>query len=126
MTKITIDADCENAPKKQYVKDFNVAFAHSDMKKVVEMMSDDAEWIVVGKGRWSGKESIEKILQEMNTPKANELYLEHILSHGRLCSANGVITYKNSQVAFCDVYEFENHGKEAKIKKMTSYPIDII
>jgi len=126
MTKITIDADCENAPKKQYIKDFNIAFAHADMNKVLEMMSEDAEWIVVGKGKWSGLKSIKKILQEMNTPEADEMYLENILSHGKLCSANGVITYKDIRVAFCDVYEFENHGKDAKIIKMTSYPIDIV
>ncbi|HIA91907.1 TPA: nuclear transport factor 2 family protein [Candidatus Saccharibacteria bacterium] len=117
MTKITVDADCDNAPKKQFIKDFNIAFAYADMNKVVDMMSDDAEWVVVGKGRWTGKESIKNILKEMNTPEADTLHLENILSHGKLCSANGVITYKDNKVAFCDVYEFENHSNTAKIKK---------
>lgn len=125
MTKILIDTDCNNAPKKQYIKDFNIAFAHAELEKVSDMMSDDAVWVIIGKGEWSGKKDIKKMLSDMNVSEADELLLENILSHGKLCSANGYITYDKDKIAFSDVYEFEGHGKNVKIKKMTSYPIEI-
>ena len=121
MMKITIDVDCDNAPKKQYVKDFVLAFAEADIDKIIDMMSDEATWLIIGEAKHAGKQNIRKVLEVMKPSIATEIIVHNILSHGKLCSANGELVYADSKIAFSDVYEFENHGKDAKIKNFTSY-----
>ena len=41
MTKITVNADCGNAPKKQILLDLNIAYARADIDAILENLSDD-------------------------------------------------------------------------------------
>lgn len=125
MVKIIVEEDCGNAPKKEYVRDFNIAFAQNDVDKVLSMMTDDATWRMVGGETYQGGVAIRQALQKMGEAEAQELRLDHILSHGNQCAADGLITYKNSKVAFCDVYVFSSHAKDAKIKELISYAIEV-
>lgn len=126
MTKIVCAEDCGNAPKKQYIKDFNIAFAKADVKEVLSMLTDDAEWEIVGEKLVRGKAAIQNELERMNAGPADELHIENLISHGNICAANGVMKFNDTNpVAFCDVYTFSSHAKSAKIKKMTSYAIEL-
>jgi ketosteroid isomerase-like protein len=88
MTKVTISEDCENAPKKEFIKDFNIAFAKEDIDYILDCFADDAHWEMVGAQSWDGKEEI-------------------------------------ASVAYCDIYTFTGHAKDAKIKTLKAYAIDI-
>lgn len=126
MTKVTISEDCENAPKKQFIKDFNIAFAKQDINFILECFADDAYWEMVGGQSWGGKEAIAAALKTMNGGEASELIMDNIISHGNNCAANGILKYPDgSSVAFCDMYTFTSHAKEAKIKTLIAYAIDV-
>lgn len=125
MTKIVCPVDCGNAPKKQFVKVFNIAFAKADIPTITAMLADDAEWEMIGQGTVSGKTKIQRSLEQMDYGPAKELVIKNIISHGDVCAANGVMKYGASVVAFCDVYKFSSHAKDAKIKRITSYAIDL-
>lgn len=124
--KLICKEDCNNAPKKQYILDFNIAFANADTEKILDMLDDNAVWHMVGVKILKDKESIRKQLELISTNKAEVLNIENILSHGKMCSANGQIYFTNHKVAFCDVYTFSSHSKNAKIKAIQSYVIDIL
>jgi hypothetical protein len=125
MVKVVIDEDCENAPKKQYIRDFNIAFAKSDTSRLLSMVSDDVSWTMVGTKTIEGKAAVGKELQTMLETKATALIVDSIISHGNRCAASGVLEYGDGgSGAFCDMYVFTSHGKNARIKDVTSYAIE--
>ena len=126
MTRITISADCGNAPKAQLIKDFNIAFAKGNIDAILSYFADDIYWETVGRKSWSGKIEVTAVLKSMTEVQASELIIDNILSHGKQCAANGVLKYGDgSVIGFCDIYTFSSHDSRAKIKSLISYAIDM-
>lgn len=126
MVRVVGGQDCGNAPKKLLLRDFNVAFANSDIEALLENVSDDIRWTMVGSAEVVGKEAFETTLREMSGPDVVELVLHHIITHGNVGSANGILRFEDGKAyGFCDVYRFSSHAKDAKIKEMSSYVIEI-
>ncbi len=126
MVDIFVEENCNNAPKKQFVKDFLIAIATSDLEAVANMLDDNVTLEAVGHKMISEKESVMRALVENNTLRGVfKLTVRNILSHGNKCAAEGVMSYKDgSEVAFCGIYTFTSHSKDAKIKKITMYSIE--
>lgn len=123
--KINIEENCNNAPKKQFVKDFLVAVATEKMNEVAGMLADSASMEIVGAETASGKDSVlERLLPGGDGQGASELIVSNILSHGNKCAADGVLRFGSREVAFCNVYTFTSHSKDAKIKDIVSYQIE--
>ena len=76
MTKITVTPDCGNAPRKEFLKDFNIAFATGKADFIIEHVSDDIQWNIYGDKHVTGKESFIK-----------EIKGETTIATPRLCSA---------------------------------------
>lgn len=125
MTTITVDEDCGNSPKKAFLRDFNVAFAEADVEFILENVSDNIEWITVGDRETHGKDGLEAALEEMTGSDVAEMTIDHIITHGATGAVDGTLVLESGEVyAFCDVYEFSSHGKNAKIQTMRSYVIE--
>lgn len=125
MTTVTVSLDCGNAPKKEFIKDINIAFAKGNLDFLTESVTDNIVWNIVGDKRIEGKEKFAAELEKMKERKASELTLDHILTHGREGAASGIIKMQNGRkYAFSDFYEFSG-AKGAKIKSITSFVIEI-
>ncbi|TRZ45701.1 nuclear transport factor 2 family protein [Robertkochia solimangrovi] len=125
MTKIIMKADCGNSPKMQFLKDFNIAFAKGDIDYLINAVTEDFVWNIVGSTTLSGKEAFLQELQQMNKLIVKELAIDKVLSHGREGAASGSLTMEDGKTfAFSDHYEFKG-AKGTKIKAMTSYVISI-
>lgn len=126
MVKINVKDDCGNAPKMKFIRDFQIAYAKKDSETILNSLDEKATWDMVGHTIFDGKEAIRDALPEMLNGTVTELTMEHIMTHGKVGSANGVMTYKDGTViAFCDVFEFTNHAKDAVLKKVTSYAVEL-
>lgn len=124
--KIICDEDCGNAPKKELLKEFNIAFAKNDIDLIVEDVTDDVTWNIIGDKRIQGKDDFTVALRQMNHGKAVELHISNIITHGKTASTNGILKFSHKKSsAFCDVYVFSSAGKDAKIKEITSYVIEV-
>lgn len=123
--KMTILDDCGNAPKKAFIRDFNIAFAENQTEKILASMSDDITWNMIGNTVLQGKEEVKKMLKTMEGEKATELILHTLITHGNTAAANGEMHFPSVTIAFCDVYEFTGHDADAKIKTLTSYGIEL-
>ena len=55
MTKITIHADCAEAPQKALLRDLNIAFAQADVERILGFFSDDIRWRIMGGADLRGK-----------------------------------------------------------------------
>lgn len=123
--KISINVDCDNAPKKKYVVDFavNIMQQHTDEAKA--MLAHDFEWEILGQNQYSGYDALPTIFVELSKDSVTGLEIDNALSHGKLCSMNGKIVTDTSTIAFNDIYEFESHSKQAKIKRIISYRVRV-
>ena len=122
MTKINIPINCNNSPKRQFVKDFNIAFAKGNADFIIDHVSDDIVWLIHGDKKIVGKEDFIKEIHQMQNETADELTLKSIITHGKEASANGEIKMNGNSYMFCDVYNFKSTTGKI-IKTMESYVI---
>ena len=53
--KIICPDDCGNAPKKQHLKEFTIAFAKNNLSFIIDNITDDFNWNIIGKKLIHGK-----------------------------------------------------------------------
>lgn len=125
MTKIVSSPNCGNSPKMEFLKDFNIAFAKGNVEFIVDSVTDDIIWKIIGDKKIDGKKTFAEELEKMKSEKATELIIDQILSHGKEGATNGIMKMQNGKkYAFSDFYKFKG-AKGAKIKSITSYVIEI-
>ena len=123
MTKISVRPDGKNAPRKAFLKDFNVAFATGDADFIIEHVSDNIIWIMHGDKSFDGKKQFSEEIAVMKNHVADEVVIHSIITHGREAAASGEIKMGGKTYAFCDIYHFTN-TKSNVIKEMHSYVIE--
>lgn len=125
---ITIPDDCGNSPRKSFIVEFNQAFATWDIKYILEHVSDNILWTMVGSKDVIGKAAMEHELQEMKLKtggKASSMILHSIITHGREAAANGEFHYPGDErIAFCDVFQFTKTTGNT-VKRITSYAVSL-
>ena len=125
MTKLTVSPDCGNAPKRAFIRDFNVAFAQADIPTLLAAVTGDIRWDMVGDKVISGKEAFAAAMEDMKEHRATELIIDRIVTHGREAAASGTLVMENGRrYAFADMYTFRG-AKGDKIAAMTSFVVDI-
>lgn len=126
MVKINVKIDCGNAPKKEFIRDFEIAYAKKDRTGILQSLDPKIEWVMIGDKTLSGKDEVEKSLNEMFEISFTELSIENLMTHGKVGGANGTITLDNGAVlGFSDIFTFTSHAKDAKLKKISSYVVEI-
>ncbi len=107
---------------EQFLRKLNEAFARSDTDYIIEQVTEDITWNIVGDKIIQGIGAFEADLKSMESVNTYELDIAHIITHGKSASVNGTMKMKTPEgtehtYAFCDVYTF-NGFKNAKIKEM--------
>ncbi len=130
MVTVTVPEDCGNSPRKKVLKEFNVAFAEGDVETILDWVTDDIRWIIFGKDQIEGKENfgdaLRSLCQDGSDGEDDEWFIDTIITHGDTASCDGSIHFAGEgSYAFCDVYRFNGHGKDAKIQEMKSYVIEL-
>ncbi|MDN3594158.1 nuclear transport factor 2 family protein [Zunongwangia endophytica] len=116
-----------DSKKEELLIDFNKAFASGNDQFMLDHVTDDFHWIMIGKKEVKGKENFSKTLKEMQDHTTDDLEFVDVIIHGNKGCVNGNMKIKTPNGAalsfsFCDVYEF--NSDENKIQKMTTYVID--
>lgn len=124
MTRVIIGEDCGNSPKNIFVQEITIALAKGDVKSVLNSVTEDIRWSIVGDRVLQGTEQFVEALQEKKNEKVVELKIQHIATHGKTGAVDGTLKFKNKSHAFCHMYEF-NNAKGNAVKEITSYIIKI-
>jgi limonene-1,2-epoxide hydrolase len=120
-----IGEDCGNSPKNIFVQEVTIALSKGDLKSVLDRVTDDIRWNVVGDGVIQGKERFVEALQEEKNDKVVELSIHHIATHGKAGAVDGRMRFKSGKTnAFCNIYEFSN-AKGTAVKEIISYRIEV-
>ncbi len=123
MPKITVHADCGNAPEKELLRDLNIAFANADVEGILDVFTDDIRWQIVGEADLRGKAAVRAALQAMSGVVTRELVIDSIITQGRAGAVNGLIVSESGgAVAFCDFCQFASEAG-GKIESMMSYSV---
>ena len=125
MTKVIVGEDCGNSPKNIFLKNLTIAFAKRDSKFILDNVTDDVRWNIIGKKLIQGKDDFAAAMDLMKTDKAVEISIHHIATHGKSGFVNGTVKSTNGKTStFCDVYEFSN-AKGTAVREIKSYVIEI-
>lgn len=123
--KINVQSDCGNAPKKELIRDFNIAFARMDVEFLSNSVTDDVIWEMVGGRTITGKAAFLETLKEMAGSAATEITMNQIVTHGSEGAGSGSMTFSDgTTVHFADMYRFSN-SNGLEIKTLTSYGIEV-
>lgn len=125
MTKIICDINLGHSPRTALLRDFNIAYANGDFDAVLALLSDNIKWEMVGHKTFEGKAAVSEMLAGMGDASADEMEIQHIITHGAQAACDGIMRYPDgSVIAFCDVYDFVSASKNS-IKAIKSYAVDL-
>lgn len=125
MTKIILKTDCGHSPKREFLKNFNVAFGKGNVAFLTDNVTEDVIWNMVGNKIIEGKDDYSKAIKKMKEKKISEYVIEKIVTHGKEGAVNGIVKMEDGKnYAFSDFYEFKN-TKSTDLKSITSYVIKI-
>uniref|UniRef100_UPI00404A9EDF nuclear transport factor 2 family protein n=1 Tax=Fulvivirga sp. TaxID=1931237 RepID=UPI00404A9EDF len=125
MPIINVKTDCGNAPKREFLKDFRIAMAKGNQDFLLNSVTDDIVWNVVGWKLTEGKDSYSKELKKMLSNDTKGLTIHQILSHGKEGAINGTIeTETGDVIEFSEFYVFQG-AKGDKIKSIITYLIQV-
>lgn len=121
--ELTGDLSCDNAPKRRTMLTFIIASATVDKKKLSNLVTNDFVWEVPGSFKLEGFDDFYKELEDHQVNIAS-LDVKDNISHGKVGAIHGTqIAQDGSIVYFTDIFKFESHSKDAKVKAITSYII---
>ncbi len=110
--------------KGKFLQKMNEAFAKSDTEYILQNVTDDIKWTVIGDQQIQGKDEFARALKEMEAEEPFEIDIHNIITHGDSAAVDGIMKSANGKsYSFCDVYKFRGF-KNPKIKEMTSYVIE--
>lgn len=112
------DLKCDNAPKRRIIRDIVIASIVGDEKCLTEWLTDDLVWNVPGSFELIGRKAF---LEEINghLQKVSSLEIKSMLTHGKEASTHGtIILNSGEEIYFAEMYEFENHKKMLKSKRL--------
>ena len=125
MTTVIVSEDCGNSPKNIFLQNLTIAFAKGDKRSILDSVTNDIRWQIVGERLVEGKETFAEALNRLGNDRVEELTIQHVVSHGKAGAVNGISKLKNRKtVAFCEVYEFSG-AKGTSVREITSYAIEI-
>jgi hypothetical protein len=122
MTKIETKSDCGNSPKNKLVQELTIAIAKADIARISRLVAEDVSWLPVGGKAVEGRESFVKAITRHGP--ATKVTIEHVISHGRAGSVNGIVEFGKKHRGFCQVFEFTN-AKGTQVSAITSYSIPL-
>jgi len=102
------------------------AFDENDVETILNSVTDDIVWNMVGNETVSGKENLRKFFADHADMKMISSTKDHIIIDGDSACVDGYVHCsdgkdKNFHMNYCDIYDIEKE----KIKKITSYCVNI-
>lgn len=116
--------------KENFLRKVNQAFVEGDREFLLEAISEDICWDIVGEKMVSGKNEFSDALEQMQEMPPIKIDIHKVVIQEASAVVTGVVVGRNhvgqkKNFGFCDIYELAADSKELRINKMTSYVIDI-
>ena len=115
--------------RKDFLKKVNKAFVEGDDQFLLDHVSEDFCWVIVGERTLSGKNEFSEALDQMKETPPIQIDIHNMIFDDHSAIVEGVVVGRNrigqkKQFGFCDVYRFDENA-EIRITQMSSYVIDV-
>lgn len=119
MTTISQSRDCGNSPKNRFAEQIAIALETGDTGFLTDVLDEGVTWETAG-GEVTGCEQV--LAQVKKTRKPKGLSIDHVVTHGKAGTINGVLEFGKSGRArrFCHVLTFTN-TKCQTLQRITSF-----
>lgn len=98
MIKIIRSKDCGNSPKNKFVEELEIAFAKRDIEFLLNNVTDDIHWNIVGQKSVCGMDKLSEALKRSSrTSEVAEISIKHVVTHGKAGSVNGARRHKDGK-----------------------------
>ncbi len=114
--------DCGNSPKNQLAENLAIALLTSELETVSTLVTEDAQWNIVGGNFLSGQAAISTELEAMGNRPISKLTVLHAITHGKSGAVNGEVQYGDTAEGFCFIFGFAN-TKGTSVRQITSYHV---
>lgn len=114
---------------EQFLREVNKAISEVNTEFLLNKITDDFCWTIIGEKTVSGKSEFSEALDQMKGLPPMKISIEKVMTDGQMATVEGLVVGKNRNgqkkyFAFADIYELEG-ATNPKIKRMTSYVIDV-
>ncbi len=116
-------------PTEKFLRDVNKAFSEVDSQFLLNHITDDFCWIIVGEKTVGGRIEFSEALEEMQGMPPMKIDIQNVILTNESAVVEGIVVGRNRNdqkkyFGFCDIYKLSAE-KDPKISKMTSYVIDV-
>ena len=116
----------DTSANKKLIIRLNEAFSKGDTEFILNNLTDDIRWNIVGMPSINGKKDFLKAMQMMELESFPDITINNVIAEGNYVvvessgSAN-TKTGKPYNPSYCDIYRV----KDGKIQELTTYIVDI-
>lgn len=114
--------------KKGFIERMNEAFASCDLDFLMESVTDDIEWDIVGENKLSGIDEFRETLEKMKKSGPMEITVNEIILEKDKAVVEGIVRLKNPgkkrKYAFCDIYVLKKNAN--KVRELRTYLTKIV
>jgi ketosteroid isomerase-like protein len=110
------------SPNKQAVERYMAAYSRWDHAAVLELLTDDIEWVLPGLFTKRGKAEVDAEIEGECNSGPPEISIERLVEEGAVVIAEGRVRQPREdgsevRLFYIDVFEF----RQGKISRLTSY-----
>ncbi|GAB2769829.1 nuclear transport factor 2 family protein [Salinimicrobium soli] len=116
-------------PREEFLRKVNKAFADGDSDFLLNHVSEDFCWVIVGEKTVGGKIEFSEALDQMKDMPPMKIDIQNVIADKNSAIIEGIVVGKNrlgqkKYFGFCDIFQLEG-AETFMIKKMTSYVVDV-
>jgi ketosteroid isomerase-like protein len=112
-----------------FLKEFNAAFERGDVEFILDNVTDDIHWHMIGASIVDGKEALRREMRATNEARLPVLNVERIITHGKDAAVVGTMQLPDhagevKEYGFCDVYEMSD-ASPLKVRSVKGFVIEM-
>lgn len=116
-------------PTEKFLRDVNKAFSEGDSQFLLNHITDDFCWVIVGEKTVGGRTEFSEALEEMQGMPPMNIDIQNVILADESAIVEGIVVGRNRNdqkkyFGFCDIYRLSEE-KDPRISKITSYVIDV-
>lgn len=109
--------------RKDLIEKMNMAFASCDLEFLIDHVTEDIKWDIVGEDTLEGLDDFKEILEKMKAHGNMDITINEITMGENRAVVEGIVKLKKPgkrrRYAFCDIYTFQK--EKSKVKELRTY-----
>jgi ketosteroid isomerase-like protein len=114
---------------QEFFQKINESFANGDVDFLMDHVTEDIHWEMVGDVKLQGIEKVKEIFEPMRGEKIENYVTNNLITHGNTAVIEGKMNMPKKDgsmatYAFCDLYKLDKF-KNGKIREVKAFLIEL-